>query len=92
MSDHTKEPWSVVEESGPYGDDYSIYYAKDSCLLDGVTEEDAKRIVQCVNAMAGIADPESFVKMTKIICEWADESGLRSAERVLALFPKEEIK
>jgi hypothetical protein len=47
---HTKEPWEVREVDGAI-----IIAGKDGFVLDGENEKvDARRIVACVNACAGI--------------------------------------
>ncbi|MBS1143399.1 MAG: hypothetical protein H6R14_805 [Proteobacteria bacterium] len=50
---HTKEPWS-------YGEDNDGWYVeKDGVqIAHGLSEQDARRIVACVNACAGMDDPE----------------------------------
>lgn len=64
MSKHTKEPWNIFS--------FEIYdereqiiadcgYSDDVFTLDGC-KANAKRIVACVNAMAGIENPEEYMK------------------------------
>jgi len=105
MTDHTQEPWDIryfnhgtfihhdkEEIAGMY---FGKYQAKDQ-------EANAKRIVQCVNAMAGIDDPEMFLllirrqlnrmlehsrgKLTLSQYEVCEISG--ALVTILALFPK----
>ena len=60
-TEHTQEPWS-------YGEDNDGWYVEKDGLqiAHGLTEEDARRIVACVNACAGIPtdvlEDESILK------------------------------
>jgi hypothetical protein len=64
---HTSEPWKV----GEYG---SIYPVKEGACIATTTTQSGKlsnsianenRIVECVNAMAGIDDPKKWVEERK---------------------------
>lgn len=69
---HTKEPWKYTrEEMSAMGGKMTIYYnavqnseGENLLRFAGTTqgELDARRVVACVNACAGMADPESEVK------------------------------
>lgn len=62
MSDtkHTPEPWKITDpdQNGLYG-----VWSFDGrhCIAEGLYLEDARRIVACVNACAGMADPENEI-------------------------------
>jgi hypothetical protein len=69
----TPEPWEVdTVEDGPSGDVIArgMRQVGGSGINKGIEiemfeEADADRIVACVNAMAGIEDPEEFVRTAK---------------------------
>lgn len=107
---HTKEPW-VVEEI-PHNnivcivphedDDWETRYVT-SLYHRATTDEDAQRIVACVNACAGIANPEGIpdvVRALKLVRDGARfdleqggpniglESIVRIANNVLAKLDK----
>jgi len=72
MSEHTKEPWIFTEDEffglGVHTENYKKRIAQVSQSSMGISEEhraNGKRIVICVNALAGIEDPEAFVKAAK---------------------------
>ncbi len=66
----TPEPWRVVHE---LEDAFPCIKAGRKHVCSMVDEEDAARIVACVNAMAGIDDPQGFV-------ERANEFAIECAE------------
>ena len=60
MSEHTKEPWSY-RKTGQHWNNESLinieinYGDHEECIADTVyTEADARRIIACVNACAGL--------------------------------------
>ena len=70
---HSKEPWRF-ERGRIYGNDQPLIFVS-SCQLDEYTtyeqyefEEDAdgRRIVECVNACAGIADPSVIPELVEV--------------------------
>lgn len=85
MGMHTKEPWKVelVRKSETdfrapiVGHDYAITGPDDICpaiVWGGYREGEpnASRIVACVNALAGIADPEAFIRaVDDLISKWS---------------------
>lgn len=74
---HTNEPWQVMPgrtllhvESGPE----SNVAGEPVCSIPIKREADADRICACVNAMAGVVDPESWVRETReFITDLRDE-------------------
>lgn len=61
MSDF-HEPW-VYDEGGDYGiTDCNESFVTNDILID---EEYGKRIIACVNAMAGIEDPRAFMRAAR---------------------------
>lgn len=54
---HTPEPWTIENETQVCNDFYELANVNEIA--------DAARIVTCVNALAGIDDPERWVEMTK---------------------------
>jgi len=110
MSNHTEEPWHVQSRTFISNKDYmAICRLSDPVVMNGFTgkteyagprdrdtilEANAKRIVECVNAMQGIEDPEKFMKTMKKFIEYADcmcqtEDRCYKHE-ALALFPKQD--
>ena len=69
MPEHSPEPWTAV--SGTEHTRYSIilYCHTGSCpeqaVAKDVSKADASRIIACVNALAGIEDPEKWVDRAK---------------------------
>ena len=52
-TEHTPEPWSLGEDNDGW------YVEKDGLqIAHGLTEEDARRIVACVNACAGMTNEQ----------------------------------
>ena len=64
MAEHTKEPWAFVPwhiEEGP-----SAVRAPEGWLICTTSSDaNARRIVACVNALAGIPDPAAFVQAAR---------------------------
>lgn len=64
MSDHTQEPWEAVPHTK--GSDYE---GASTILPQGaiveLSVEDAERAVACVNALAGIDDPDAAVEILR---------------------------
>ena len=67
MSKHTAEPWKFEIKAAKVEiqPDVAIVYVQPSRYDSSMSKtrvSNAARIVQCVNAMAGIADPDALVK------------------------------
>ena len=63
MSEHAKEPWRVIVDEGEPGNPrYDVAYVigQKGIVAGDVGLASAKRIVQCVNACAGIEDPVAY--------------------------------
>ena len=61
MSEYTKEPWGRRHDS--LIDDYGGW-------IGGMCNNDhAKRVHACVNALAGIADPEAFMQRVRTLIQ-----------------------
>ena len=87
MTEHTNEPWEASDKT-VYSDAFKSEKNKDgalACLVsseenDWITVANTSRIVACVNALAGVDDPEAFMRDMR---EWRealsayqeDESG-----------------
>lgn len=63
MSKHSKEPWKIGQDLGMI--DIIDSEGDIILILPNYTKDydKAQRIVQCVNAMAGIEDPEGFLRV-----------------------------
>lgn len=64
---HTPEPWRAEWQPGQTPNHtytHCVMYGDDS-LCDTLTKADAYRIVACVNALAGVADPAAQVAKWK---------------------------
>ena len=55
---HTAEPWAAFGKQ--------VINAEQQIIAQCKTEEDAARIVACVNAMQGIEDPEEFIQEAEL--------------------------
>lgn len=67
INKHTPEPWEhgksneVVSDSPVYnGDDSNKYYGK-YLVCESITEANASRVIACVNAFAGVDNPETML-------------------------------
>jgi hypothetical protein len=110
MSNWTKEPWNVMPSgvvivSGPIGK-LSIIASCDSESSLGIQSEleqdaNAARIVDCVNACAGIANPaaikdavaalKSLLPIAENGVSWAsDENAVKKVHAALAALRKEQ--
>jgi len=94
--EHTKEPWIFNKENNGGGISRHAYngvYSEDGSSSRTIADFDiadagkgdiglsnAKRAVACVNALAGIKDPEAFVKAAKIGKEAADKALFESRD------------
>lgn len=78
---HTPEPWRAEWQPGqtPNHTYTHCVMCGDDSLCDTLTKADAYRIVACVNALAGVADPAAQVARWKAI-----EAVLRRACRECA--------
>lgn len=67
---YTPEPWFVVEFAGYHHIQDGKFY-EDSNLLDEDkclrAPQNAARIVECVNALAGIDNPKEWVEKSKLV-------------------------
>lgn len=62
-SKHTPEPWSIDQDGTIMANDPNDTYISGKITLgDCFSESNARRIVACVNAMAGMEDPENDMK------------------------------
>lgn len=57
---HTLEPWSYDQQSKSIANDTILQVVAWTVNYDSKADVNAKRIVECVNAMEGIEDPELF--------------------------------
>lgn len=67
MSDHSKEPWTFDGKTVKSGK-YPIVDLENICSRDGMEPgaiANAARIVACVNAMDGIADPGAIQRLVE---------------------------
>lgn len=75
MSDHTKEPWDG-DYAAIFVSDVDIAMCVDHDVGREVSIANARRIVACVNACAGIADPSAIpdaIHALQKLVEWACE-------------------
>jgi len=79
MSEHTKEPWTS-DECGNIGAGEPEYILG---MVSELPEANAKRIVACVNACAGMTNEELEDFSDGSLKFWIDDmqSDIRSAER-----------
>lgn len=66
---HTPEPWRAEWQPGQTPNHtytHCVMYGDDS-LCDTLTKADAERIVACVNACAGMADPAAEIQRLRAI-------------------------
>ena len=92
MSEHTQEPWrlgntsSVVADEpviGMNGSDAVEYYGG-HLICESVVPSNARRIVACVNACAGMDDPADAISMLKsqrdeLLAEVGEWRAIKSA-------------
>ncbi len=66
---HTPEPWRAEWQPGqtPNHTYTHCVMCGDDSLCDTLTKADACRIVSCVNALAGVADPAAQVAKWRVI-------------------------
>jgi len=66
---HTPEPWRAEWQPGqtPNHTYTHCVMCGDDSLCDTLTKADAYRIVACVNALAGVADPDAQVTKWRAI-------------------------
>lgn len=62
---HTPEPYDYVYENGAWEGYYEPESGSFEIVFRTDSEANAARIVDCVNAMQGIEDPETWVKDQK---------------------------
>lgn len=66
MSEHTKEPWKVVRCIQNEYRSVAFSTKRDELYTTSpLLPEDARRIVACVNALAGVDDPKSIAKVLR---------------------------
>ena len=96
MSDaqHTPEPWEVGRNGWqvyPRPELPGTIAAADERKQPSEQVANAERIVACVNALAGIDDPETALRELREACEcvvataWGNTDGLTEAEQLQAL-------
>lgn len=68
MIGHTKEPWALEMTEAPVGVPFAAIIAYPDGQYEGIAyitlgeaEANARRIVDCVNALASIPDPAAYV-------------------------------
>ena len=95
MIGHTKEPWKLQEgfcnvyalSNGESGLTTHIAKANDAQVSGGLIEAEAnaRRIVDCVNALAGIENPAAFVEAARGMADKADDAlqALVGVDRLL---------
>ena len=80
----TPEPWKVeittkTKSFGPSQERFvTQFFLKDSCGIpifnaSAKKKSDADRIASCVNALAGIPNPQKFVEAAKNLCEMGSD-------------------
>ncbi len=69
MTEHTPEPWETKKSHRPAT---NIYSSQNYCIAEGIQISNADRIVACVNALAGISDPDSFVEAADEIANYTE--------------------
>lgn len=68
---HSPTPW-WVEVHDFYTSIESKYYT----ISDDVTNDDAERIVKCVNACEAIPDPDAFIQAAMRVCDaWTNQGN-----------------
>jgi hypothetical protein len=79
--EHTKEPWR-------YGEDNDGWYV--ACgseqLGYALSEANARRIVACVNACAGIDDPEAWINNARFHSHETVSAIVKQRDELLAAF------
>ena len=81
MSEHTKEPWkvTVADHNGQYG----VWITDGSrCIAEGLSLQDASRIIACVNACAGMADPVAEIEALRGRAENAEAEAKQLREEL----------
>ncbi len=71
---HTAEPWHREDFAGGGRRYCAVSGYGGKHITDYVAREDADRMTACVNALAGITDPDAFVKRVKAIEEAASNA------------------
>lgn len=98
MSGHTPEPWQYDPDQSEtlieYTDERGLtgMVAQVEGYSDEPYEANAQRIVACVNALAGIRDPEAFMAEWRAIKEEEldDHDFIDRVIDNLCLFPKDQ--
>jgi hypothetical protein len=79
MTGHTKEPWLVEMTEAPIGVPFANIHAHPDGGYEGIAfntlgpaEANARRIVDCVNALANIPDPAAFVAAARGMADLVD--------------------
>jgi len=67
-----KKEWPIYKTNGRF-----------ACPAHASSQADADRIVDCVNALAGISNPKSFVEAAKDIVEYIKEAGYDDGDQML---------
>jgi len=87
---HTKEPWAWSGETALFGlageqiIDYADYEGMWFSRYDDAKDQaNRDRIVACVNALAGIEDPEAFMRDVRIaVLDPSVRAGLEALGRI----------
>lgn len=67
---HTKEPWKIVDKHDQPNSDFKLFtinstkppFYEQAMIISTLTPDNAFRIVACVNACAGMIEPEKEIK------------------------------
>ena len=74
MTEHTKEPWTATFRGAVKARNKTIAHCWTTEDRAKTWEADATRIVACVNALAGIDDPEAFMRDVRVMLEFDEDS------------------
>lgn len=80
MSKHTPEPWVYDEDRAAVrfdGRGNPVEGDRIGCIIcEPQKRSDGRRIVACVNALAGVADPAAFVKAARELAAAVDDDDV----------------
>ena len=86
MAKHTPEPWEVLKDE-TYPEVVFIKSDGGPFVSGDIEEANAARIVQCVNACAGIDDPHGAIELAQAVLRqvyWADTKNIEAALSALS--------
>lgn len=96
---HTKEPWVWIDKRKPYGklvqvagnngDPAHEVLVEYDYEGQGIDSEDMRRAVTCVNALAGISDPDALIAAVREL-RYAKREWRESARDTTGTFPAAE--